>query len=67
MVAEDVMRVVLMVLESGRASVHAATDSGQGDYTRVLSPDEMIQGKRVRDYGPGVYELKALPTVPINT
>jgi hypothetical protein len=58
------MRVVLMVLGDGRATVNATTDEGKGDYWRLAKPDEIIEGRPVRDYEPGVHILAKLPTDP---
>lgn len=65
------MGVVLVKRDNGRAAIMAAIENGPnqpaGDYSRRLfDPDEIIEGKRVADYLPGVHPLKALP-LPLPT
>ena len=57
------MRVVLVKLQDGRATVNATRD-GEGDYWRKALPDEIIEGMAVRDWPPGVHELRSLPPEP---
>jgi hypothetical protein len=38
----------------------------KGDYSRVVEPDEVFEGKRAGDYAVGVHPLKEMPPVKQN-
>jgi hypothetical protein len=60
------MRVELEVFENGRATLTASSVWDEGEYWRTVDPDEVINGKAVCDYEPGVYELDEIPPDPGN-
>lgn len=55
------MRIVLEVFKDGHASVWATSETSDGEYWRLARPDEIIEGRPVRDYEPGMYELCEIP------
>jgi hypothetical protein len=58
------MRVELEVFENGHATVTASSVRDEGEYWRVVRPDEIIGGRPVCEYAPGVYELREIPAEP---
>jgi hypothetical protein len=60
------MRVELEVFADGRATITASSPWDEGEYYRPAAPDELISGRAVRDYEPGLYELDEIPPEPEN-
>ena len=60
------MRVELEVFEDGHATITASSIRDEGEYYRLASPDEVINGRAVCDYEPGLYELDEIPPDPEN-
>jgi hypothetical protein len=61
-------RILFMKSEfTGVMTLHMADPSSEnvlGDYTRIVSPDEIINGTKASDWPAGMYELSALPPEP---
>lgn len=53
----------LLVNKDGTASLHeGGTEEDMiYDAVRELTPDDVVDGKAVRDYAPGVYEVEDAP------
>ena len=58
------MRVVLEVFKDGHAGVWATSEMSDGEYWRPAKPDEIIEGRAVKDYEPGMHELSEIPPEP---